>query len=597
MQPLCPECNGALVEIGAYFICESHGQVQPQPGEPDDPLWGIASGLPFPLAVVIREYLAEHDTFARLWRLVDTAEVLTRFAATVALAEVRREADALPEVLQAKVGKAIERPTFGAWRMTLESALQASSRLHSSGQAPVVPELAGWCENHLLVALGGQRDSPERAVLALRNQLAHAVRRGELAPLLDAHVATFRLLLESSTWLERYELAAVVGVSPHLVSLTGLPDATGRFPAASMPANAAMGSVLLRPRDGDDHRPELNLYPLQVFASGSEVGGSAPVGAAQIYQRFDSTKRRAEFTVFTGAVASVSHEGVVAQRLVRDLGLLKRRRKELTPLEGGTPPEVGADFVGRHDELEVLRAAIDAHDSGLLWLYGTAGSGKSWLAAKMVEEYREKADGNVVVPYFFRAGEEGCSIDSFLASATRRLAAFAPAEADPDARVELLKRLRAAASTSGAKVLVVVDGLDELGRAQPDIFRMALAMSLPRVVWLCVSRPGTVAAAAGAVKVFDRGLGPMTDEGIRAMLTAGLDRLRYDLFGQDVGDHNRFVDVVTRRSNGLPSTCACWWRICGPAASPCRSPTSSPTASPPIATCCCATSGSLTSRL
>jgi tetratricopeptide (TPR) repeat protein len=56
----------------------------------------------------------------------------------------------------------------------------------------------------------------------------------------------------------------------------------------------------------------------------------------------------------------------------------------------------------------------------------------------------------------------------------------------------------------------------------------------------------------GAEWVFPEGLPPLDEQAIRAMLIEHLGRLKYALFERDEGERNRFVEAVTRKSEGLP---------------------------------------------
>src|SRR4051794_30855305 len=70
----------------------------------------LVQKLPHPLAVVLHEYLAEPNDYIKLHRLCDAAEMLTRFLATVVLAELAAagESSAWPQRLRAAVLRGIE---------------------------------------------------------------------------------------------------------------------------------------------------------------------------------------------------------------------------------------------------------------------------------------------------------------------------------------------------------------------------------------------------------------------------------------------------------------------------------------------------------
>jgi hypothetical protein len=107
-------------------------------------------------------------------------------------------------------------------------------------------------------------------------------------------------------------------------------------------------------------------------------------------------------------------------------------------------------------------------------------------------------------------------------------------------------------------VLFLVDGLDEIYRLEREFLNvpfMTMAVK-ERIVWVCAGRSeGDLEKALksrGAVWVFPDGLPPLDEQAIRAMLVEHLGRLKYALFERDEGERNRFVEAVTRKSEGLP---------------------------------------------
>jgi tetratricopeptide (TPR) repeat protein len=151
----------------------------------------------------------------------------------------------------------------------------------------------------------------------------------------------------------------------------------------------------------------------------------------------------------------------------------------------------------------------------------------------------------------------------FLETALKRLQAELNREIKPEPRLperqqQLVEALEEAVSKTGKKVLFLVDGLNEIYRLERE-FLNVLFMTMTvkdRIVWVCAGQSeGALEEALksrGAVWVFPEGLPPLDEQAIRAMLIEHLGRLKYALFERDEGERNRFVEAVTRKSEGLP---------------------------------------------
>lgn len=59
----------------------------------------LAAALPFPLSLVIEEYRREQNPFIKIHRMVDAAEVFTRFASIILLSEMQHSYDTFPDSL------------------------------------------------------------------------------------------------------------------------------------------------------------------------------------------------------------------------------------------------------------------------------------------------------------------------------------------------------------------------------------------------------------------------------------------------------------------------------------------------------------------
>jgi tetratricopeptide (TPR) repeat protein len=181
--------------------------------------------------------------------------------------------------------------------------------------------------------------------------------------------------------------------------------------------------------------------------------------------------------------------------------------------------------------------------------------------AKLMQDYIGQTQHYIVIPYFFRYGQAGCSTMDFLAVALKRLKAELNREIEPEPRLpdrqkQLVEALEEAVSKTSKKVLFLVDGLDEIYRHEREFLNVPFMAIRERIVWVCAGRSeGDLEEALknrGAEEVFPDGLPPLDEQATRAMLIEHLGRLKYALFERDEGERNRFVEAVTRKSEGLP---------------------------------------------
>src|SRR5947199_8598627 len=114
----CPNGHGPMLQGQKYWLCEECDYREPliagtQPAGAKS-LPGIER-LPSVLAIPLHDYYVEAHPVMRLHRLFDTAEILTRFLAIIALGELRRKLDdkPIPETLLSRLQPNIERPDFG----------------------------------------------------------------------------------------------------------------------------------------------------------------------------------------------------------------------------------------------------------------------------------------------------------------------------------------------------------------------------------------------------------------------------------------------------------------------------------------------------
>jgi hypothetical protein len=508
--------------------------------------------------------------------MVDAAEIITRFFTITALSDILRQKGEFPEPVQDALTEKLERPTFGAWKELLAIAIDNLPKERGQTRC-FVSELPSFVRDKWLPALGSGEDKPEEKLIALRNLIAHAGRLPDekAQELLNAHRQRFESLAKELSFLANYDLIACTKEG-QIVWLKGLPDADGSFPKYDRPLSFVPehGWVYLV-RDGEG----LDLFPLHAFTAilqwreerydFERLGEVAP----QIYFRLIKRGKRDYLECIPFSTKAVfSHLGDDVYQRFRDIFRLEewreqRRRKAeaqgIQTLWDEQVRKLTEVFVGREEHIRQVKDAIKRTSKGVLWISGKPGIGKSALMAKLMQDYIGQTQHYIVIPYFFRYGQAGCSTMEFLATVLKRLQADLNREIEPETRLperqqQLVEALEEAVSKTGKKVLFLVDGLNEIYRLEREFLNvpfMTMAVK-DRIVWVCAGQSeGDLEEALksrGAVWVFPDGLPPLDEQAIRAMLVEHLGRLKYALFERDEGERNRFVEAVTRKSEGLP---------------------------------------------
>ncbi|RME60884.1 ATP-binding protein, partial [Candidatus Parcubacteria bacterium] len=543
------------------------------------PLEKTIANLPFPLAMVVSEYTKEQNTYIKLHRLCDAAEMFTRFSAVVMLMHLHKSGSGFSEAMKNMLMASIERPSFGAWLGILR---QASDNAGKHDENSLIGKIQAYFGNHLEPALQGESEKSskksvgiDRAILKMRNHLAHAGRLadGESEKLLEAHQERFEqeVVLAAAFWKE-YPL--VIGGNGECLLAQGLPDKKGAFKPydGDVPAIEPGHAFLLH-----DGAPLLDLYPFHAFLEviqarddeDVKLGAEAP----QLYCRM-SDGPVVEFTVLHDAYSfAQQRERILADwekilpldewREAREAsGAVNNWEERFRSLKGGLTDV----FVGRDDEIDQLKGLVKSNEHRVLWVTGKAGMGKSAVMARMMEVANNWRDAFVTIPYFFRAGHSYCTKHDFLRASLDCLGEALgryiaePADVTEVERV-FIDALREVASGS-RRVLFILDGLDEIERISPGFLGVLRnARDVEGVTWLCAGRPEAEIEEAmrelGAHFVFGKdGLSPLTTDAIRAILDYDLGPKKYELFEKDKledGSYaNEWIDTIAERSEGLP---------------------------------------------
>jgi len=138
MARQCPKCGKEMVRVGKFWICGNHPEpvsvpIETVPLPSVHPFSEFCAILPTPIAFVLDEFFREGNPFVALWRMVDAAEIITRFFTITALSDILRQKNEFPEPIQDALTEKLERPTFGAILIT--SSFATSELVKAEGQS------------------------------------------------------------------------------------------------------------------------------------------------------------------------------------------------------------------------------------------------------------------------------------------------------------------------------------------------------------------------------------------------------------------------------------------------------------------------------
>ncbi len=518
---------------------------------------GMSAGelalLPALLGAPLAEWAEEDEPRLALWHACDAVEMALRLAVALGLGDWARAGGA-PPALRGEIARRLEQPTLGRWRgmaLALAAAPVADTPLD---------DLWAWLRDDLEPALAGA--GPASSLTELRNRLAHGggVSHGLAGELIAGWQPRLAATFAPLAALGDVRLIAVGGGDA--VPL-GVADAaacaSARAWAAGQAEVAADAVVAVR---GDAVLP---LWPL--------VGWAAPAGEArpvpQVYVRRGEVRlvmtplgaeRAAVAESSDGAVAALLAAGLLGEPVVAPPVAF-----EIAGFEAEWKRDAG-QCVGRDAEVAALIAAAGA-PTGLAWVWGAAGSGKSLIAARLVRALGEA--GAAPVAFRARAGDGRCTREGLLRFVVERAAALAGAP-PPRGRPPREQARELLAALAGRHA-VVIDGVDDLIASEPAGAALVAELLLPlaqvaRVI--AIGRPEAALdeamRAAGADAPLPDGLPPMHAADVRAMLLDKIGPLarRLVALDRDADDGgvardrdavvNPFVDAVVARADGLP---------------------------------------------
>jgi tetratricopeptide (TPR) repeat protein len=577
---------------------QADGEAPSSPIQTEWPVGLDPLALPTHVAIPFEHYLVESNPRVRLHWLVDTAEICVRWVAAVTVAEVAADNDGrLPDAVAHRIAHLIERPTLGAWVRMLRTVI---------ANAPSKPKVAPGYFRLLHSVFAGRfrpsqdpegREGETPSLLALRNHLVHC---GGLS----SAAASRCLLVHRPGFEEMVRVIADAGDGLGVYAADGGRRAWLRGPS---PIDAPPPPILAQAGDGTwlvsrDQSATISLSPLVTYRPVLSIDGGwrrsltrdddpddARGPVPQVYFRFED--ERLSYTPL-GVDAGISVE--LNTRPFRELFRLGDVSKNASPEQSGwdrflLEARVKQDgLIGRRKELDRVKTWVkracgsDPTQSGRIgWLHGAPGLGKSLLMAKLAHDAANGRKASRQI-YFhaFRANDPDntrWALLRGLRGALRAWRAFrdfplAPADDLEGAELEADVRFLLGAIPEIAqersdtpRLVVYLDGLDEVIKGDPELPRMIHDLALPGTTWVIAGRaePALMRAFAtpGCETIFPDGLPPMQDADVRAMLMDGLadaghrlaaiDRDPIDA-APDQPVSNPFVQAVVRRARGAP---------------------------------------------
>lgn len=178
----------------------------------------------------------------------------------------------------------------------------------------------------------------------------------------------------------------------------------------------------------------ITLWPLNIFALPKIFDSEITIfkdRISQIYSRIG--EYRLQYTpIYSDEICSSESDEKAFEAFTRLFRLdnnclpIKTDEFEIKGIENDIRKESDR-LLGRTQELEIVRKLIRDKQYGLLWLFGTAGIGKTYIVSKICVELLDDASDNMLVlPFRFKKGDDRCSTTKFYHFALERLEAWGP---------------------------------------------------------------------------------------------------------------------------------------------------------------------------
>lgn len=522
---------------------------------------GVPDDLPTVLSFAWGPYASDRDPRLRLHRMIDAAETAIRWAALVAIAASCEADGMLPAPIAARVRDHAERPTLGRW----VAILRALDRPHA-----VLGDLFRVYREHLHAWCASDGADEYQSLLTLRNMVAHGggTDTESARRLIAAHERRMEELLAAI--VSATGGARVLGVAHG--QMWQLHGTTPR----STSACALPGGVWL---DGDGWK--LELSPLVTFAPVRRVDDAGELVVVdsslrvQLYSRMATTL--VEYGVYGPGPSRSFDSAMAGVRRVFRFDEPRRVNKK-TPAsdwrdfleEARTRAD---DLVGRVSEVTTCKAWVRGDGAAIGWIAGRPGIGKTMLLDRVATDAANAPPAQRCVVYHrFVAADHRNHRTALLQRLRQALAEWpslraitGDAEDDVEgdelvadvlARLGRIAELPASPRGGAPRLVVIIDGLDEVMTHDPDVPELIASLAQPRTRWLVAGRDARALARCGGAAVFPAGMPAMTAEDVRAMLMERLGPERYALLARDRstadGIRNPFVEGVLAAADGLP---------------------------------------------
>jgi len=205
--------------------------------------------------------------------------------------------------------------------------------------------------------------------------------------------------------------------------------------------------------------------------------------------------------------------------------------------------------VGRKQEIAQLQKTIESTETGIIWIGGHGGIGKSFLFAKVFSLVKklEKSAAITTALYRFRAeNREYCNRQSFLRYLSNEIDEF-------DIQVPNFMENQSGPLEPKSKLIVFVDGIDEIhSRDEKFVGEVLLANSLRGVLWVCCGKQfqDIEKSMKDAVTPFPDGLPPMKNDEISDLIRLGIKEALPDKI--DSSRIEEFILSATAKASGSP---------------------------------------------
>ncbi len=503
----------------------------------------VAEQVPLIPGYHLQAYLRNRGPVGRKWDAIHGVTALVQLFVAAGLAEMSR----IPGDLQNQIRPWIRTPSARQWvhvGRALVQKMEADSKL--AGLRPYLRELLSFAGD----------------LLDDRNAWAHYVSMtSSIAEhLLQAQQPEIETGFAGLDWMKDLNLVGCIdgevktigggtndlGQCADWARACGLAD-TGEAQRADLVCTIGRAALI------NEHRSLLELWPLFLCSKARDPKVIQPV--LQIYS---GTDRETGEPVYSPLGIS-EIQGLRLPEARPALQMMFGLNRQVAGFEEEIQRDA-SEHIGRIKELSLVEHVVrDESSCGrILWLWGAPGIGKSFLMSfvsfRLIDEPPPKT---LSLFYRFRQGDFRNSREDFLTYISERMAewdgvnplAGKGAECDFAA----LERLRSALARirQGYRLIVMLDGLDEILTRDPDLARdVPFSLTMPRVTWVLASRHEQALQhllREGIDKnLFPTGLPPMDDGDIRFMLFRNLEGRARDLMQ---------LDSVSRKARfTLPST-------------------------------------------